>query len=83
MNENKSKEWQMVELYVQVSIFVFVLIVHVFVDSVEQDRFELLFLLECVSRIFAFQHENISLIDNNYKFDEIHVKLHNLHLLGK
>jgi hypothetical protein len=41
----------------------------------------LFFQLLIESMIFAFQHENILLIDNNYMYDEIHMSLDNHHLL--
>ena len=71
------------QVYVRVSIFAFVLIEHVFVDFVVRDHCELLSLRAFVSWIFASPHENIWLIDNNYKFDEIDVQLRNLHLLDR
>jgi hypothetical protein len=51
--------------------------------SVQQVVFVHLFPLRFELMIFAFQHENIWLIDNNYIYDEIHMSQDNHHLLDK
>jgi AAA15 family ATPase/GTPase len=57
--------------------------VHVFLDFVEQHLSVLLSPLVIESMTFAFQHENILLIDNNYTLHEIYLLSDNHHLVDK
>ena len=59
------------------------LIVHAFVDFVEQVLFALVSQYLTKSLIFAFQYESILLIDSNYIYDDVDLLLHNHHHLDK